>query len=168
MIEKVIYGILTLAFGLGAYLSGRKMSRGQVYYYGKTLPKRPARNHQDDEGSAEEDIDAARALAKIAKLMVLAAELEEEFSSPELARDFALVLKEEYPTDRILARLEARAQARKTRERMKKTSQEPVEAEQWKDDIESRLRALEEKSADEERLAFAVENPKAPNTEQIN
>lgn len=168
MIEEAIFGILIVVFGLGAFLSARKMSLGPVFYYGKTLPKRTASRRVGENESEREAIETAKALVEVAKLMVLAAELGDEFSSPELVRYLSLALRDEYPARLVLAKLEAKAQARKIRDRARETIPGAVESRKWKDDIEGRLRALEEKSAAEEKLALAAENPDVPDVQRIH
>lgn len=168
MIQEITFGILMFAFGVGAYLSARKMARGPVYYHGKTFPgRRPAAQQEHTAIPKNTPADEVQALVLLRYFL----ECQDEFvPRSEVIRvlGHAFHSRVGAQADSILARVEARvaAQARKVQERTAGPEGDPADSQKWKDNVEKRLRALEEKSLTEQMSGS--ENPEIPSIDRIH
>lgn len=188
MIEHIIFGFLLAGSFVGAYLSARAMSRGPVFYRGKVFVDN-ARAEQDfalllaafgrdhllqEEWRAAFD-DALKVVnVYVEKQRAVAKSRGINWIDPDLAESKRLLLK---LTTAECLRITQRSDPRDRDfwptepgelwgEGIEKSL--PKLDRGWKDNIEQRLRALEEKAAAEDQSVLVAEKESVPVPKQIN
>jgi hypothetical protein len=177
MIEHIILGILIAAASVGAYVSARTMSRGPVFYRGRAFLKEIRATQcsplpvveADHVLQVEEWPDVVDEAIRTVELHMV-----EQLA---LAKSRGVSLSDvDFESKRLLFKLKRAKYLRMAPKGMapKKFWGEGSEIEQpksdrrWKDNIEQRLRALEEKAAAEDQAALAGEEGSVPAPEQIH